>query len=216
MAVFSMFTHIYYKVSLQMSKSLVLASSSPFRKELLQRLNLPFVCANPEIDETALIDESPLALVQRLAKAKAAALANRFPHHLIIGSDQVAVFNQQVLGKPYTEENAFKQLQSFSGSKVMFFTGLSVYDSEANIHTTTVASYTVYFRQLSDAEIRAYIKEEQPLQCAGSFKSEGLGICLFERMEGDDPTSLIGLPLIQLCNILLQFGVSPLSTAETT
>jgi|SRR5690554_1298252 len=212
MALFSIPTHINNEVLLQMSKPLLLASSSPFRKELLQRLNLPFETANPDIDETAFATESPIELVQRLAHAKAAALANRFSHHLIIGSDQIAVFNNQILGKPHTEENAFKQLQSFSGSKVMFYTGLSVYDSLENKHITTVARYAVYFRILTASEIHTYIRKEQPLQCAGSFKSEGLGVCLFERMEGDDPTSLIGLPLIQLCNILREFGVSPLST----
>ncbi|MCO4320848.1 Maf family protein [Aliidiomarina quisquiliarum] len=194
-----------------MSKPLILASSSPFRKELLQRLKLPFDTASPNIDETAFVHESPIDLVQRLAETKAAALAQQFPEHYIIGSDQVAVFNEQILGKPYTEEKAFAQLQQFSGSKVMFYTGLSVYDSKANKHITTVAQYAVYFRTLTDTEIRAYIKEEQPLQCAGSFKSEGLGVCLFERMAGDDPTSLIGLPLIQLSQILRQLGISPLS-----
>ncbi len=196
-----------------MPKPLILASSSPFRKELLQRLTLAFSTASPNINEAAFAHESPIDLVQRLAEAKAAALAKQFPNHFIIGSDQVAVFNEEILGKPYTKEKAFQQLQRFSGSKVMFYTGLSVFDSNSNKHITTVAQYAVYFRILTDAEIRTYIKVEQPLQCAGSFKSEGLGVCLFERMEGDDPTSLIGLPLIQLSHILRQLGVNPLTAS---
>jgi len=181
---------------------LILASSSPFRKELLQRLQLPFETASPNINESPLENEAPAAMVQRLALTKAKALAQRYPRHLIIGSDQVAVFNGQTLGKPLTEENAVAQLQSFSGAKVMFYTGLSVYNSAEQTADTRLATYAVYFRALTEAEIRTYIKQEQPLQCAGSFKSEGLGVTLFERMEGDDPTSLIGLPLIELCNIL--------------
>ncbi|RUO44452.1 septum formation inhibitor Maf [Aliidiomarina taiwanensis] len=196
-------------------KPLVLASSSPFRKELLERLQRPFITATPDIDESALEGETAPELVQRLAQRKAAALAPRFPHHLIIGSDQVAVANGHILGKPHTEENAYLQLKQFSGQKVTFHTGVSVYDSALEKYHTSLANYAVYFRQLSDEDIWAYIRAEQPLQCAGSFKSEGLGICLFERMEGDDPTSLIGLPLIQLCTLLRDCGVNPLLSHES-
>lgn len=181
---------------------LILASSSPYRKDLLQRLQLPFETASPNINESRLINESPAAMVQRLALSKAKALAQRYSRHLIIGSDQVAVFNGQILGKPLTEENAVAQLQSFSGAQVEFYTGLSVYNSAEQSNDTRLATFSVFFRELTEAEIRAYIKQEQPLQCAGSFKSEGLGVTLFERMQGDDPTSLIGLPLIELCHIL--------------
>lgn len=199
-----------------MSKPLVLASSSPFRKELLQRLQHPFATATPDIDESALENETAPELVQRLAQRKAEALATRFPHHLIIGSDQVAVANASILGKPHTEENAYSQLKQFSGKKVTFHTGLSVYDSAAEKHHTCLANYAVYFRTLSDEDIWAYIRAEQPLQCAGSFKSEGLGICLFERMEGEDPTSLIGLPLIQLCTLLRACGFNPLQPQKNS
>lgn len=191
---------------------LVLASSSPYRKELLRRLQLPFVTANPNIDERALTNETPTALVERLALTKAQALKSEFPHHFIIGSDQVAVFNQQILGKPYTVERAVQQLLSFSNARVVFYTGLSLYNSRNHQHLTTNVPFEVHFRSLTEAEVRAYVAKEQPLQCAGSFKSEALGSTLFQRMQGDDPSSLVGLPLIQLTNFLRQWGINPLLT----
>src|SRR5690554_4862243 len=158
-----------------MSKPIVLASSSPFRKALLQRLQLPFTTATPNIDESALPNELAPELVQRLAKSKAEVLASRFSHHLIIGSDQVAVAEGNILGKPHTEENAYKQLMQFSGKKVTFYTGLSVYDSAAEEHHTCLANYSVVFRCLSAQEIWAYIRAEQQLQCAGRSEERRVG-----------------------------------------
>ena len=194
-----------------MTKSLWLASTSVYRQALLQKLTTNFQCAKPEVDETALSGETPEQLVLRLSAAKAQAVANRLQSEgrpaLVIGSDQVAVFNGQILGKPHTEERAFAQLRSFSGQSVLFLTGLSVADSESCRTETILDRFIVEFRQLSDAEINCYITREQPLNCAGSFKSEGLGITLFEKMTGDDPNSLIGLPLIRLHQMLKNFGV---------
>jgi MAF protein len=182
-----------------------------YRQTLLQKLTTNFQCAKPEVDETALSGETPEQLVLRLSAAKAQAVANRLQSDgrtaLVIGSDQVAVFNGQILGKPHTEERAFAQLRSFSGQSVLFLTGLSVADNESGRTETILDRFIVEFRQLSDAEINCYIRREQPLNCAGSFKSEGLGITLFEKMTGDDPNSLIGLPLIRLHQMLKNFGV---------
>ena len=194
-----------------MAKSLWLASTSVYRQALLQKLTTNFQCAKPEVDETALSAETPEQLVLRLSAAKAQAVANRLQNDgcpaLVIGSDQVAVFNGQILGKPHTEERAFTQLRSFSGQSVLFLTGLSVVDNESGRADTILDRFIVEFRHLSDDEINCYIRREQPLNCAGSFKSEGLGITLFEKMTGDDPNSLIGLPLIRLHQMLKNFGV---------
>lgn len=190
---------------------IVLASSSPWRRDLLARLGLPFTCASPDIDERPLADERPGALVHRLALAKAQRLADDFRQHLIIGSDQVAVFADQTLGKPHSEQQARDQLRSFSGQRVRFLTGLALIDTRRSSHRVTHEHYDVIFRQLSDAEIEAYVAREQPLDCAGSFRMEGLGITLFERLEGDDPNTLIGLPLIRLCQWLREAGVDPLA-----
>ncbi|MCT1423676.1 Maf-like protein [Klebsiella aerogenes] len=190
--------------------NLLLASTSPWRRMLLEKLSLPFECAAPEVDETPLPGESARQLVVRLAQAKAQALASRFPQHLIIGSDQVCVLDGEITGKPHTEENAHCQLRKASGTIVTFYTGLALYNS-ANGHLQTECEpFDVHFRHLSDQEIEAYIRKENPLQCAGSFKSEGLGITLFERLEGRDPNSLIGLPLIALCQMLRREGFNPL------
>ncbi|EMZ5814258.1 Maf family protein [Klebsiella aerogenes] len=190
--------------------NLLLASTSPWRRMLLGKLSLPFECAVPEVDETPLPGESARQLVVRLAQAKAQALASRFPHHLIIGSDQVCVLDGEITGKPHTEENAHRQLRKASGTIVTFYTGLALYNS-ANGHLQTECEpFDVHFRHLSDQEIEAYIRKENPLQCAGSFKSEGLGITLFERLEGRDPNSLVGLPLIALCQMLRREGFNPL------
>jgi MAF protein len=191
-------------------RQLVLASTSPFRRELLDRLKLPFEAAAPNVDERPLNGEAPRALVQRLAEAKARAVARSFPGALIIGSDQVACIDGEILGKPGSRERAIAQLRQASGKEVTFETGLCLYDADSNRAEVCCESYRVRFRQLSEADISGYIDLEQPLNCAGSFKSEGLGIALFERMDGADPTSLIGLPLIRLLGLLRAAGVDPL------
>ena len=190
-------------------RPLILGSSSPFRRELLGRLGLPFECDSPDIDESALPNETPEALVQRLALAKARAVAERHPHALVIGSDQVAVLaDNTILGKPGTEEAACAQLARASGSTVTFLTSLCLLDADSDDHQLTCEPFMVHFRPLSEAAIQRYVKQEQPLNCAGSFKSEGYGITLFERLEGDDPNSLIGLPLIRLVQFLDQAGIA--------
>ncbi|WP_435954233.1 Maf family protein [Dryocola sp. BD626] len=191
-------------------KSIVLASTSPFRRQLLEKLGLPFITASPETDETARPAESARELVTRLAQAKAQALKAIYPAHLIIGSDQVCVLNNQITGKPHTEENAVQQLLLARNSIVTFYTGLALYNSENGHLQTACEPFDVHFRHLSEDEIRNYVRKEQPLQCAGSFKSEGLGITLFERLEGRDPNTLVGLPLIALCEMLRNEGVNPL------
>jgi len=192
-------------------QTLVLGSTSPFRKTLLEKLNLPFDCAKPNIDETAHVGESPQALVERLAIEKAQAVADQFPNALIIGSDQVAVCDNDILGKPHTFENGVKQLTKFSDKAVTFYTGLSVYNSATKQSYSLVEPFIVHFNPLSQSEIENYLNAEQPYNCAGSFKSEGLGICLFKKLEGDDPNTLIGLPLIKLVNLLKQHGVDVLA-----
>ena len=187
--------------------SLVLASSSPYRKILLEKLRQPFICSSPDIDESHLAGESPASYVKRLAINKAQALAKQFPNHLIIGSDQCAVIDGQIIGKPHTQEKAQQQLTQASGQCITFFTGLCCYHSDSQRLLSTVDRYHVHFRQLSSETIKRYIEVEQPLDCAGSFKSEGLGIRLFERLEGKDPNTLVGLPLIDLVDMLEQFGI---------
>jgi MAF protein len=191
-------------------KTLILASTSPFRKTLLEKLNLPFDCAKPNIDETALIGETAIELVERLAVEKAQAVAHEFPNALIIGSDQVALSQGKILGKPHNFENGLKQLTSFSGKAVEFHTGLCVFDSSTGKTLSLVERFTVHFKQLTEQEITAYLNAEQPYNCAGSFKSEGLGICLFEKLAGDDPNTLIGLPLIRLVSMLNEQGLDVL------
>ncbi len=189
---------------------LVLASTSPFRKMLLEKLGIPFITASPEVDESAQPSESATDLVKRLAAAKACALADAFPAHLIIGSDQVCVINGKITGKPHTEENARLQLAQASGRSVVFYTGLALFDSKMNTLNVICEPFSVDFRTLSEAEISSYIRKEQPLNCAGSFKSEGLGITLFDRLAGRDPNTLVGLPLIALCEMLRAAGIDPL------
>ena len=191
-------------------RKLVLGSTSPFRKEILTKLNLAFECAKPNIDETPFKSESPIALVERLAIEKAHAVAEQFPDALIIGSDQVAMHNNTILGKPHTHDNAIKQLTSFSGNKVTFYTGLCVYDSASKQQLSLVEPFNVHFKQLTTDAINNYLLAEKPYQCAGSFKSEGLGICLFEKLSGDDPNTLIGLPLIKLTAMLNELGLNVL------
>ena len=192
-------------------KTLVLGSTSPFRKSILEKLQLPFLCAKPNIDETAKDGESPQALVERLAIEKAKAVAEEHPKALIIGSDQVAVCEGEILGKPHNFDNAVIQLSKFSGKAITFYTGLCVFDSENDKAIALVEPFTVHFNHLTQSEIANYLKAEQPYNCAGSFKSEGLGICLFDKLAGDDPNTLIGLPLIRLVSLLKQQGLDVLA-----
>ena len=187
---------------------IVLASSSVYRRALLQKLELPFSWASPDIDESARPGESAGALVERLARAKAQALAGSYPQHLIIGSDQVACLDGQILGKPGNRDKAQRQLRAASGRRVEFLTGLCVLDSTSGVCHSLVETFAVVFRPLDDAVIARYLERERPYDCAGSFKSEGLGIALFERLEGDDPNALIGLPLIRLVDLLSRFDVA--------
>ena len=189
---------------------LVLASTSPYRRALLEKLGVAFECAAPNVDETAQPGEAPRHLVLRLAQAKALALAERYPQHLIIGSDQVCVLNGEITGKPLTEENAFKQLMKARGNIVTFYTGLALYNTATGHLQTECEPFDVHFRHLSEQEITDYLRKERPLNCAGSFKSEGLGITLFERLEGRDPNTLVGLPLIALCQMLRREEYNPL------
>ncbi len=192
---------------------LILASTSPFRQALLNRLALPFITAAPDVDETPLADESAPQLVLRLAKAKAQAVGRHYPQHLIIGSDQVCVLHGKITGKPHDEATARAQLHAASGQSVIFYTGLALYLPEQHKINAICEPFTVHFRHLDEAEIAHYVRQERPLQCAGSFKCEGLGIALFERLEGRDPNSLIGLPLIALCELLRDAGINPLLPA---
>ncbi|RWR01916.1 septum formation inhibitor Maf [[Pantoea] beijingensis] len=189
---------------------LVLASTSPFRQSLLNKLGLPFISAAPHVDEHAHEGESAPQLVLRLAAAKAYAVAEHYPSQLIIGSDQVCVLGGEITGKPHTAANACEQLRRASGQSIIFYTGLALYSGREKRLETICETFTVHFRHLSEEEILNYVRLEQPLQCAGSFKSEGLGITLFDRLEGRDPNTLIGLPLIALCEMLRSFGVNPL------
>lgn len=189
---------------------LVLGSTSPFRRELLQKLGLPFETAAPDIDESRQENESPEQLVIRLAEAKARVVARKFPQALIIGSDQVAVNAGEILGKPLTHARAVQQLQNASGKTVRFLTGLCLYNSATDRAQCEVVPFDVVFRKLTLEQIENYLTREQPYQCAGSFKSEALGIALFERLEGEDPNSLIGLPLIRLVRMLENEGVKVL------
>jgi len=187
---------------------IVLGSTSPFRKALLERLCIDFVCDSPDIDETPLHDEPITEMVVRLAIEKAKAISDRHPDSLIIGSDQSALLNGEKLSKPGNFDNAFQQLTRASGQKITFQTGLCLLNSTTGKIQSCCVPYTVVFKVLSAKMIESYLRKEQPYNCAGSFKSEGLGIALFERFEGDDPNALIGLPLIQLVNFLANEGFS--------
>ena len=187
---------------------LVLASTSVYRKQLLQKLGLPFDTAAPDVDESPLDDETPQQLVMRLAEAKARAVASQFPNALIIGSDQVAVIDDDILGKPGNFENAVNQLRAAAGKQVDFKTGLCLYNSASGNGQTSCETYSVVFRHLSEEQIKSYVRREQPYDCAGSFKSEGLGIALFERLMGEDPNTLVGLPLIALIRMLEKEGIN--------
>ncbi|MGE6647999.1 Maf family protein [Shewanella colwelliana] len=197
-----------------MNKPLILASTSPFRKALLEKLCLPFETCSPNIDETPLSDESAAQLVVRLAEQKAMACAADWQTGLIIGSDQVAVVDGLIVGKPLTTENAIAQLQSVSGKTVTFYTGIALYDIATQQMNSRYEPFVVHFRELTLEQITYYIKQEQPLYCAGSFKCEGLGISLFTQLEGRDPNTLIGLPLITLVEMLSNFGVDVLAESS--
>lgn len=189
------------------TRAVVLGSTSRYRRELLQRLGLPFEVAAPEVDETPLPGEAPAALAQRLALAKARAVAERFPEAVVIGSDQVADLAGEPLGKPGTHERAVLQLRRMRGQTVVFQTALAVVCRASGFERQDIAPVRVAFRELDDGEIERYLLAEQPYDCAGSAKSEGLGIALLERIDSDDPTALVGLPLIRTCQMLRAAGV---------
>lgn len=188
------------------NQQLVLGSSSPFRKMLLERLMVPFITSNPNIDETPLENETPIQLVERLAIEKAQEVAQTFPNALIIGSDQVALHGNEIVGKPHTHKRAVEQLRTASGKKITLYTGLALINAKTGTVQSDVIPYTVHYKTLSEEVIEAYLRKEQPYNCAGSVRSEGLGIALLERFEGDDPNTLIGLPLIRLIGMLKNEG----------
>ncbi len=181
---------------------IILASSSTYRRQLLERLKINFIATSPNIDETPLKNEQPQEMTKRLAINKAKALAHQYTNHLIIGSDEVACHNGKIMGKPHTFESAFQQLKDVSGKTVTFYTGLALYNSKTQNLQVDSIPFHVHFRELSDAAIIRYLEIEQPFDCAGSIKAEGLGICFFRAMEGSDITSLMGLPLIRLVDML--------------
>ncbi|MEL4424525.1 nucleoside triphosphate pyrophosphatase [Shewanella indica] len=195
---------------------LILASTSSYRKALLAKLGLAFECVAPEVDETPRPDETAFDLVRRLAAVKAQAGAKQLSNALVIGSDQVAVIDGQIVGKPLTEEKACKQLQAASGKSITFYTGLALFDSRSGRTQVEVEPFTVHFRNLSQDEIADYVRREQPLWCAGSFKCEGLGIALFRALEGRDPNTLIGLPLILLIEMLSRQGIKVLGDTASS
>ena len=186
---------------------LLLASSSVYRRELLARLQLPFTCSSPDIDESHRPGETAVDLVKRLAEEKARALTGRHSAHLIIGSDQVAVLGDSIIGKPHTFEKAREQLLAASGASVTFLTGLALLNSQTGRCQIDCIPFTVHMRTLDSARIERYLRAEQPYDCAGSAKSEGLGISLLEAIDSDDPTALIGLPLIRTCRLLRAAGL---------
>jgi septum formation protein len=190
---------------------LVLASTSRYRRELLSRLKLPFEVVSPDVDETPLPYESPSATALRLSVLKAQAVAKQFPDALIIGSDQVLMLDEEQLGKPGNHANAFAQLKKMQGKAMVFHTALTLLNSRTRHTQTRDVPTVVHIRKLSDAQIEAYLKKEEPYDCAGSAKSESLGIALMERMDSPDPTALIGLPLMALTEMLLNEGVDVLT-----
>ncbi|MDD5030509.1 MAG: Maf family nucleotide pyrophosphatase [Rhodoferax sp.] len=192
--------------------TLILASTSRYRRELLQRLRLPFDVLAPNVDEAPLTDETPPQIARRLALAKAHEVAVRQPQAVVIGSDQVADLDGTALGKPHTHQRAVAQLQAMRGKTVVFQTAVAVVCHDTGFAQCDLAAVKVTFRSLSDAEIEAYLRAEQPYDCAGSAKSEGLGIALLERIDNDDPTALVGLPLIRTCRLLRAAGLEVLAT----
>ena len=198
---------------LQSSPALILGSTSRYRRELLERLRLPFSVQSPEVDETPLHGEAPAALAVRLALAKANAVAALHPDAVVIGSDQVADLDGEPIGKPGTHERAVAQLRAMRGKQIVFQTAVAVVCQRSGFAAQALAPVVVRFRDLSDAEIENYLRAEKPYDCAGSAKSEGLGISLLSAIESDDPTALIGLPLIRTCTLLRQAGINPLGQA---
>ncbi|MCQ8105173.1 Maf family nucleotide pyrophosphatase [Methylomonas sp. SURF-2] len=188
-------------------QNLVLASSSKYRGQILEKLQLTFHCCGSDVDETPFPGEAPADLALRLATAKAQAVAKTYPQHLIIGSDQVADCDGGILGKPGNRERALRQLQLQAGKETTFYTGLCLLDSNTGNLKTDLDICRVHFRDLGDEQLKRYLDREQPYQCAGSFKSEGYGIVLFDKIAGEDPNALVGLPLIKLIGLLHQFGV---------
>ncbi len=195
------------------TRQLILGSTSRYRRELLARLNTPFTVVGPDVDETPAEHEAPHALASRLALAKARAVAALHPEAVVIGSDQVADLNGMPLGKPGTHERAVLQLQRMRGQTVVFQTAVAVVCAATQFEEVDLAAVKVKFRDLSDAEIESYLRTEQPYDCAGSAKSEGLGIALLASIENDDPTALVGLPLIRTCRMLRAAGIALLASA---
>ena len=189
---------------------IILASTSPYRRRLLERLHIDFRCLPPETDEEQLAGEAPAEMATRLARAKARSIARLHPNALVIGSDQVAALDGEIMGKPGSHEAARCQLRASSGRRVTFYTGVTLIAGATGFERFHVEPFSVHFRELSDKNIENYLRLEQPYDCAGSFKCEGLGIALFERLAGNDPTSLEGLPLIALTSLLSEAGVSVL------
>ena len=189
------------------SRAVVLGSTSPYRRELLSRLRLTFDVAAPDVDESSLPGEAPAAMARRLAIAKAHAVAARFPQAVVIGSDQVADLDGQPLGKPVTHERAISQLRLMRGKTVVFHTAVAVVCRASRFEQVELAPVRVIFRDYAEHEIEAYLRAEQPYDCAGSARSEGLGIAMLEAIESDDPSALVGLPLIRTCRMLRAAGV---------
>jgi septum formation protein len=198
----------------KLQRALILGSTSRYRRELLQRLRVPFEVVSPDVDETPLANEAPQALATRLALAKAKAVAALHPNAAVIGSDQVADLNGEPLGKPGTHERAVLQLQKMRGQTVVFQTAVSVVCQASGFEQTELAQIKVRFRDLSDAEIEAYLRAEEPYDCAGSAKSEGLGIALLDAIDNDDPTALIGLPMIRTARLLRAAGIDLLGAMK--
>ena len=199
-------------ISLSNNRNLILGSTSAYRRDLLARLHIPFEVAAPDVDETPLPGEAPHALAERLALAKARVVAIRFPHAVVIGSDQVADLNGQSLGKPGTHDKAVAQLRQMRGQTVVFQTAVAVVCLDTGFEQSSLAAVRTKFRDLTDDEIESYLQLEKPYDCAGSAKSEGLGIALLDGIDSDDPTALIGLPLIRTCQMLRAAGMALLST----
>ncbi len=187
---------------------LILGSTSIYRRELLERLKIPFRVEAPDIDEAPFENETPQQLVERLSIEKARSVASNNPGSLVIGSDQVAVHGGKIVGKPHTHEKAMQQLREANGKEIVLYTGLSLVNADTGESQTEVIPFHVVFRKLTDAQLENYLYKEQPYHCAGSVQSEGLGIALLERFDGEDPNTLIGLPLIRLIRMLENFGVS--------
>lgn len=189
---------------------LILGSTSIYRQELLERLKIPFRVEAPDIDETPFENESPQKLVERLSVEKARSVASNNPGSLVIGSDQIAMYGGKIVGKPHTHDKAMQQLREANGKEIMLYTGLSLVNADTGEAQTEVIPFHVVFRKLTEQQLESYLLKEQPYHCAGSVKSEGLGIALLERFEGEDPNTLIGLPLIRLIRMLEKFGVNVL------